>query len=214
MAPVLDELARAVIDGDGEAVASLVHRALSEGLQASRIINEGLIAGMNTVGERFKQGEFFIPEVMMSARSMHDGLAIVKPLLTRSESSSAGTIVICTVKGDVHDIGKNLVAMMLEGGGFRVVDLGTDVPPEKVVAAVREHSPEILAMSTLLTTTRGRIPETIRALEAAGVRDRVKVMVGGAPVTQAFADRAGADGFAPDAALAVDKARQLLGRTR
>ena len=212
MATVLEELAQSVIDGDGELVAALVRRALSEGLAPSKIINEGLIAGMNTVGERFRNGEFFIPEVMMSARSMHGGLAIVKPLLSKSDEKGKGTIVICTVKGDVHDIGKNLVAMMLEGGGFKVVDLGTDVAPEKVAAAVKEHSPQILAMSTLLTTTLNRIPETIKALEAAGVRDTVKVMVGGAPVTQAFADRSGADGYAPDAAQAVGLARKLLGR--
>jgi 5-methyltetrahydrofolate--homocysteine methyltransferase len=211
LASVLEELAQSVIDGDGELVAALVRRALSENVPPPRIINEGLIAGMNVVGERFKNGEFFIPEVLMSARSMHGGLAIVKPLLSRSDEKGKGTIVICTVKGDVHDIGKNLVAMMLEGGGFKVVDLGTDVPPERVVSAVREHSPDILAMSTLLTTTLPRIAETIRALEAAGVRGRVKVMVGGAPVTQAFAERAGADGYAPDAALAVELARKLLG---
>ena len=211
MATLLDEMAQAVIDGDGEQVTALVRKALSDGTAPQKIINDGLIAGMNIVGERFKNGEFFIPEVMMSARSMHNGLAIVKPLLSKSEQSSKGTIVICTVKGDVHDIGKNLVAMMLEGGGFRVIDLGTDVAPERVVAAVKEHSPQILAMSTLLTTTLNRIPEAIKALEAAGVRGNVKVMVGGAPVTQAFADRSGADGFAPDAALAVDRARKLLG---
>jgi len=210
LASVLEEMGQAVIDGDGELVASLVRRALSEKVEPARIINEGLIAGMNVVGERFKNGEFFIPEVLMSARSMHSGLAIVKPLLSASEERSRGTIVICTVKGDVHDIGKNLVAMMLEGAGFRIIDLGTDAAPEKVVAAVREHRPQILAMSSLLTTTIQRMPETIKALEAAGLRGGVKVMVGGAPVTQAFADRAGADGFAPDAALAVELARKLL----
>jgi corrinoid protein of di/trimethylamine methyltransferase len=212
LASVLEELGQAVIDGDGELVASLVRRALSEDLAPARIINEGLIAGMNVVGERFKNGEFFIPEVLMSARSMHSGLAIVKPLLGKGEQGGRGTIVICTVKGDVHDIGKNLVAMMLEGAGFRIIDLGTDAPPEKVVAAVREHRPGILAMSSLLTTTLQRMPETIKALEEAGLRAGVKVMVGGAPVTQAFADKAGADGFAPDAALAVELARKLLGR--
>ncbi len=210
MAAVLEELAQAVIDGDGEQVAALVRRALSDDVAPSRIINEGLIAGMNTVGERFRNGEFFIPEVMMSARSMHGGLAIVRPLLSRSDERGRGTIVICTVKGDVHDIGKNLVAMMLEGGGFRVVDLGTDAAPERVVAAVREHSPQILAMSTLLTTTLQRIPETIRALEAAGVRRNVRVMIGGAPVTQNYADKIGADGYAADAASAVDVAKRLI----
>ena len=208
---LLDDIAQAVIDGDGEKVEALVRQALSEGQQAPRIINDGLIAGMNTVGKRFREGEFFIPEVMMSARAMHGGLALVKPLLTRSEQLSRGTIVICTVKGDVHDIGKNLVSMMLEGAGFRVVDLGTDIAPERLVEAVKEHSPQIVAMSTLLTTTLHRIPEAVKALEAAGLRGNVKVMVGGAPVTQAFADKAGADGYAPDAALAVEKAKELLG---
>jgi 5-methyltetrahydrofolate--homocysteine methyltransferase len=211
MAMLLGDIAQAVIEGDGERVAELVRRALSEGLAASGIINDGLIAGMNIVGERFKEGEFFIPEVMMSARAMHGGLALVKPLLTRKEESSKGTIIICTVTGDVHDIGKNLVSMMLEGAGFRVLDLGTDVASEKLVQAVREHSPQMVALSTLLTTTLHRIPEAVKALEAAGLRGGVKVMVGGAPVTQAFAEKAGADGYAPDAALAVDKARKLLG---
>jgi len=208
---LLEDIEQAVIDGDGEKVEQLVRLALSEGLPASRVINEGLIAGMNTVGRRFKEGEYFIPEVMMSARAMHAGLALVKPLLTMSEQLSRGTIVICTVKGDVHDIGKNLVSMMLEGAGFRVVDIGTDVAPEKLVEAVRANSPQIVAISTLLTTTLHRIPEALKALEAAGLRGNVKVMVGGAPVTQAFADKAGADGYAPDAALAVDRAKELLG---
>jgi len=208
---LLEDIEQAVIEGDGEKVEQLVRLALSEGLPASRVINEGLIAGMNTVGRRFKEGEYFIPEVMMSARAMHAGLALVKPLLTMSEQLSRGTIVICTVKGDVHDIGKNLVSMMLEGAGFRVVDIGTDVAPEKLVEAVRANSPQIVAISTLLTTTLHRIPEALKALEAAGLRGNVKVMVGGAPVTQAFADKAGADGYAPDAALAVDRAKELLG---
>jgi 5-methyltetrahydrofolate--homocysteine methyltransferase len=208
---LLEDIAQAVIEGDGEKVELLVRQALSEGVAASLIINDGLIAGMNTVGRRFKDGEFFIPEVMMSARAMHGGLAVVRPLLTRSEQGSRGTIIICTVKGDVHDIGKNLVSMMLEGAGFRVMDLGTDVPPEKLVEAVREHSPQMVAMSTLLTTTLHRIPEAVKAIEAAGLRGKVKIIVGGAPVTRAFADKAGADGYAPDAALAVDKARELLG---
>ena len=208
---LLEDIEQAVIEGDGEKVEQLVRLALSEGLPASRVINEGLIAGMYTVGRRFKEGEYFIPEVLMSARAMHAGLALVKPLLTMSEQLSRGTIVICTVKGDVHDIGKNLVSMMLEGAGFRVVDIGTDVAPEKLVEAVRANSPQIVAISTLLTTTLHRIPEALKALEAAGLRGNVKVMVGGAPVTQAFADKAGADGYAPDAALAVDRAKELLG---
>jgi len=207
----LEEISQAVIDGDGELVESLVRKSLGEGLAPSKIINDGLIAGMNIVGDRFKSGDFFIPEVMMSARAMHSGLGIVKPLLSKSEEGKHGTIVICTVKGDVHDIGKNLVSMMLEGAGFRVVDLGTDVSPERILAAVREHEPQILAMSTLLTTTLPRVPEAIKALEAAGLRSKVKVMIGGAPVTQSFAQKAGADAYAPDAALAVDTAKKLLG---
>jgi 5-methyltetrahydrofolate--homocysteine methyltransferase len=207
----LEEISQAVIDGDGELVESLVRKALGDKFAPSKIINDGLIAGMNIVGDRFKSGDFFIPEVMMSARAMHSGLGIVKPLLSKSEESRRGTIIICTVKGDVHDIGKNLVSMMLEGAGFRVVDLGTDVAPEKILAAVREHEPQILAMSTLLTTTLPRVPEAIKALEAAGLRSKVKVMIGGAPVTQAFAQKAGADAYAPDAALAVDTAKRLLG---
>ena len=208
---LLEELASAVIEGDGEKVTALVRKGLEEGVPPTRIIEGGLIAGMNVVGARFKDGEFFIPEVLMSARAMHSGLAIVRPLLTSTEERSRGTIVICTVKGDVHDIGKNLVSMMLEGAGFKVVDLGTDVSPERLVQAVREHQPQVVAMSTLLTTTLPRLPEAIRALEAAGLRQKVKVMVGGAPVTRAFAEKAGADGYAPDATLAVDKAKQLLG---
>jgi len=207
-----EELARAVIDGDAERVVELVREMVAGGAPPAEIINNGLIAGMNVVGERFKMGEFFIPEVMMSARAMHAGLELVRPLLAKGEEGGRGTVVICTVKGDVHDIGKNLVAMMLEGAGFRVVDLGTDVSPERMVEAVRSHNADVLALSTLLTTTLHRIPEAIRALEAAGLRGRVRVMVGGAPVTQAFADRAGADGYAPDAALAVDKARELVGK--
>ena len=206
----LGDISQAVIDGDGELVESLVRKALGEGLAPSNIINDGLIAGMNIVGERFKNGDFFIPEVMMSARAMHSGLGIVKPLLSKSEERKHCTIVICTVKGDVHDIGKYLVSMMLEGAGFKVIDLGTDVAPDRMVAAVREHEPQILAMSTLLTTTLARIPETIKALEATGLRGKLKIMVGGAPVTKAFAEKAGADGYAPDAANAVDVAKRLL----
>ncbi|MGQ9583480.1 MAG: corrinoid protein [Thermoplasmatota archaeon] len=206
------ELAEAVVQGDADRVRELVRGMLARGASPSALISDGLVAGMSIVGERFKCGEFFIPEVMMSARAMHAGLELLRPLLTRSEEGGRGTVVICTVKGDVHDIGKNLVAMMLEGAGFRVVDLGTDVAPERMVEAVRREEADILALSTLLTTTLQRIPEAIRALEAAGLRQRVRVMVGGAPVTQSFADKVGADGYAPDAALAADRARELIGK--
>jgi 5-methyltetrahydrofolate--homocysteine methyltransferase len=166
---------------------------------------------MNEVGRRFKNNEFYVPEVLIAARAMHAAMDVLKPLLAASDVQPVGTVVIGTVKGDLHDIGKNLVAMMLEGGGFNVIDLGVDVSPEKFLQAVREHKPNIVGLSALLTTTMPAMKTTIEALKEAGVRDQVKVIIGGAPVTQRFADEIGADGYAPDAASAVDVARQLLG---
>jgi 5-methyltetrahydrofolate--homocysteine methyltransferase len=173
------------------------------------IVNEGLIVGMDEVGRRFKANEFYVPEVLIAARAMHAGMDIVKPLLAESGVKPRGTVVIGTVQGDLHDIGKNLVAMMLEGGGWEVVDLQVDVAADTFVNSVNEQSPNVLAMSALLTTTMPGMKDTIDALSAAGVRDKVKVMIGGAPVTQAFADEIGADGYAPDAASAVDLANEL-----
>ena len=207
----LQGLAEAVIRGDREAVSSLTQAAVSEGVSAEQIINEGLIAGMAVVGDKFKKNEFYVPEVLIAARAMHAGMDIIKPLLAESGVQPRGTIAIGTVKGDLHDIGKNLVAMMMEGGGFEVLDLEVDVAPEKFVEAVKDKGAQVVDLSALLTTTMPSMKDTIEALKEAGVRDSVKVMIGGAPVTQNYADEIGADGYAPDAASAVDKANELLG---
>ncbi|MEN6400322.1 MAG: corrinoid protein [Armatimonadia bacterium] len=207
----LQGIAEAVIRGDREAVANLTKAAVDEGTSAEQIINDGLIAGMGVVGAKFKANEFYVPEVLIAARAMHAGMDIIKPLLAASGVQPRGTIAIGTVKGDLHDIGKNLVAMMLEGGGYEVLDLEVDVAPEKFVDAVKSQGAQIVALSALLTTTMPSMKDTIESLKEAGVRDQVKVMIGGAPVTQNYADEIGADGYSPDAASAVDKAAELLG---
>lgn len=206
----LQGIAEAVIRGDREAVGGMTQAAVAEGVSAEQIINEGLIAGMSVVGDKFKKNEFYVPEVLIAARAMHAGMDIIKPLLAESGVQPRGTIAIGTVKGDLHDIGKNLVAMMMEGGGFEVLDLEVDVAPEKFVEAVKEKGAQIVALSALLTTTMPSMKDTIEALKEAGVRDQVKVVIGGAPVTQNYADEIGADGYSPDAASAVDKANELL----
>jgi len=207
----LQGIAEAVIRGDRDSVGSMTQAAVDEGVSAEQIINEGLIAGMGVVGTKFKANEFYVPEVLIAARAMHAGMNIIKPLLAASGVQPRGTIAIGTVKGDLHDIGKNLVAMMMEGGGFEVLDLEVDVAPEKFVAAVKDSGAQIIALSALLTTTMPSMKDTIEALKEAGVRDQVKVMIGGAPVTQNYSDEVGADGYSPDAASAVDKANELLG---
>jgi len=207
----LQAIAEAVIRGDRDAVGSMTQAAVDEGVSAEQIINDGLIAGMGVVGTKFKANEFYVPEVLIAARAMHAGMNIIKPLLAESGVQPRGTIAIGTVKGDLHDIGKNLVAMMMEGGGFEVLDLEVDVAPEKFVAAVKDSGAQIVALSALLTTTMPSMKDTIEALKEAGVRDQVKVMIGGAPVTQNYSDEIGADGYSPDAASAVDKANELLG---
>lgn len=186
-------------------------RALAEGVPAPQIISQYLIPAMTEVGDRFKREEFYVPEMLIAARAMQRGLTVLKPLLVEGEFQPVGKVVAGTVEGDLHDIGKNLVCMMLEGAGFVITDLGVDVGPEKFVAAVREHEPNIVAMSALLTTTMPAMQSTIEALIDAGLRGRVRVMVGGAPVTEAYADQIGVDGYAPDAGAAVRKAKQLLG---
>ena len=209
---ILQELADALAAGNANKVKELTEKALAEGISAGQIIKEGLIPGMAAVGERFKKNEIYVPEVLIAARAMQAGLSIVKPLLTEAEAAERlGVVCIGTVKGDLHDIGKNLVAMMLEGAGFEVIDLGVDVAPEKFVQAVKEHNADFVALSALLTTTMVNMKETIQALTDAGLRDSVKVLVGGAPVTQAFADDIGADGYAPDSGTAVDVAKKLIG---
>ena len=207
----LKALAEAIISGNQEEARRLTQQALDEGVPAEQVLNEGLIAGMQVVGEKFKRNEFYVPEVLIAARAMKAAMELLRPLLAQSNAATRGTVVIGTVRGDLHDIGKNLVAMMLEGGGFRVVDLGVDVAPEKFAEAVQAENAQIVGLSALLTTTMPAMKDTIEALEQAGVRDKVKVIIGGAPVTQEYADEIGADGYAPDAASAVDKAKELLG---
>jgi 5-methyltetrahydrofolate--homocysteine methyltransferase len=210
MADILQEMASNLYNGEEDKVAALVQQALDQGMEPGDVLAGGLIAGMDEVGKDFKAGDLFVPEVLIAARAMHAGMNILRPLLAEGESLSAGKYVIGTVKGDLHDIGKNLVKMMLEGAGFETVDLGTDAEPSDFVTAVREHQPNLLGMSALLTTTMVNMKATIEALEEAGLRESVKIMVGGAPVTKAFAEEIGADAYAPDAASAVDVARELV----
>jgi 5-methyltetrahydrofolate--homocysteine methyltransferase len=199
-----------VVDGQADAVANGVKAALAAGVEANVILNEALIAAMDDVGCQFEEGELFVPEMLVSARAMQAGLSLLKPHLAVSDTKSSGKVAIGTVKGDLHDIGKNLVAMMLEGAGFEIIDLGVDVAPEAFVEAVKNGA-QIIGMSALLTTTMNNMKATIEALKAAGLRDQVKVMIGGAPVTEDFAKSIGADAFAPDASSATRVARQLLG---
>ena len=207
---ILEQIVSNLYRGEDDVVADLVQQALDEGRAPAEILNGGLIAGMDEVGKDFKNGELFVPEVLIAARAMHAGMNVLRPLLAESDVPSAGKYVIGTVQGDLHDIGKNLVRMMLEGAGFETIDLGTDVRPDDFVAAVQEHQPQLLGMSALLTTTMPGMKVTIEALQEAGLRDVVKIMVGGAPVTAAFAEQIGADAYAPDAATAVDVARGLV----
>jgi 5-methyltetrahydrofolate--homocysteine methyltransferase len=210
MSAILQQIADDLYDGKNTEVAELTQQALDTGLTAAEILNGGLVAGMDRVGADFKNGDLFVPEVLIAARAMHAGMDILRPLLAESDVPSAGKVVLGTVAGDLHDIGKNLVAMMLEGGGFDVVDLGIDITPEKFVEAVKTEQPNLVGLSALLTTTMPSIEKTLDALRAAGVRDSVKVMIGGAPVTQEYTDKIGADGYAADAASAVDLARSLM----
>lgn len=210
MSEVLSRLAQAVIEGDKGATPGLTQQALDEGLQPELILNEGLMPGMSHVGEAFRSGDMFVPEVLLAARAMQASMDLLRPLLVASDAKMAGKIVIGTVKGDLHDIGKNLVAMMCEGAGFEITDLGRDVDPSRFVEAVKDEGAEIVAMSALLTTTMRSMEQTIQALTEAGLRDQVKVMIGGAPVTQEFADKIGADGYAPNAAAAADLAKNLV----
>ncbi len=205
-----EELATALINGKAPVVKELTSKAVEAGETPQDILNKGLVAGMNVVGTRFKNNEFYVPEVLIAARAMHAGMDIIKPLLAESGVEPIAKAVIGTVQGDLHDIGKNLVAMMLEGAGFEVIDLGVDVKPEAFVDTVKTQDVKVVCLSALLTTTMPSMKDTIKALNEAGLRDSVKVMIGGAPVTQNYADEIGADGYSPDAASAVDKAKELL----
>ena len=205
----LEGMAQALEKGDRDTVVKLVREALDEGTSAEEILNKGLIVGMDSVGRKFKANEVYVPEVLIAARAMAGGMEILEPILAKAGVKPRGKVVIGTVKQDLHDIGKNLVGMMLKGGGFQVVDAGVDVDPEKFVSAAKEAGADIIALSALLTTTMPNMKSVIDALKAAGVN--VKVMIGGAPITQGFADEIGADGYAADAASAVDLARGMVG---
>jgi 5-methyltetrahydrofolate--homocysteine methyltransferase len=200
----------AVMEGNAQGAATHVQAALDADVAPGEILNQGCIAAMGEVGRLFEEGEMFVPEMLIAARAMQAGMNILKPHLAEGEITSAGKVVIGTVAGDLHDIGKNLVGMMMEGAGFEIVDLGTDVSADAFVGAVKEHNPDLIGMSALLTTTMPSMTATVEALTEAGLRDQVKVLIGGAPVTQTFADEIGADGFAPDASSATRKAKELL----
>lgn len=212
MAPY-EELQESVIAGDNELVKEIVRTLIEKGNDPLEIISDGFMPGMSVVGHKMKTGEMFIPEVLMSAQAMGGGMELLKPLITGEKLSDLyiGKVVIGTVHGDLHNIGKKIVSMILETGGFIVVDAGVDVPTDRFIEVVKQEKPNILGISSLLTTTMPRMREVIEALKSSNLRDKVRVMVGGAPVTQDFADSIGADGYAPDAVLALDKAKQLLG---
>ncbi len=210
---IFEQIADEVQKGNSDSVEELIKKALSQDISAEDILNNGLVAGMDIVSEKFKNNEIFIPEVLISAKSMYSGLGIIKPLLAESNVKSKGKVVIGTVKGDLHDIGKNIVAMLLQGAGFDVVDLGADVPKEKFLEFVKKERADIVGMSALLTTTMIYMKETIEMLKNAGLRENVKVIIGGAPVTESYAVQIDADGYAPDAASGVDLAKRLLGET-
>jgi 5-methyltetrahydrofolate--homocysteine methyltransferase len=205
-------LSKAILKGDLEAIKGLAQQALDTGASPQEVLNQGLMAGMDEVGKKFKTTEMFIPEVLRSAKAMHLGLDVLRPLLAAGQTLGRGKVVIGTVKGDLHDLGKNLVAMMLEGAGFEVVDLGIDRPPEAFVTAIKEHKPDIVGMSALLTTTMPNMALTIKAITEAGLRDKVKIMAGGAPVTQEFVDKIGGDGYGSSAPVAVDVAKALINK--
>ncbi|MDD3818743.1 MAG: corrinoid protein [Actinomycetota bacterium] len=204
------DLADAIIKGDNVASKEITQKLLEQGINPVEVLNEGLIAGMDVVGKRFKANEMYIPEVLIAARAMHAAMDILKPLLAKSDVPSRGTILIGTVEGDLHDIGKNLVIMMLEGAGFTVIDLGIDVPTEKFVEEVKKNKAQILGLSALLTTTMPVMKDVIEAVRADDEIENTRIMVGGAPLTQDYADSIGADGYAPDASSAVDLAKELL----
>jgi 5-methyltetrahydrofolate--homocysteine methyltransferase len=211
MSEVLEQLATAVIEGNVGVMTGLTEEALDEDTSAQEILNDGLMVGMNHVGKEFKAGNMFVPEVLRSAKAMKESMKLLEPMLASGEAKATGKVLIGTVKGDLHDIGKNLVGMMCEGAGFEVQDLGTDVEPDQFLEAIKSFEPDIVGMSALLTTTMRAMGDTVKAIEEAGLRDQVKVMVGGAPVTQRFADDIGADGYAANAASASDLAKKFVG---
>jgi 5-methyltetrahydrofolate--homocysteine methyltransferase len=211
MSRIYERLSTAILEGDAEKAPRLVERGLSQGLVPKDILDNGLVPGMNEVGVRFKAGDMFVPEVLMSADAMQASLVVLRPELVASGARLIGKIVMGTVKGDLHDIGKNLVGMMCQGAGFEVIDVGFNVAPEKFIAAIKEHQPDVVGMSALLTTTMRAMAQTIKAIEEAGLRDQVKIMVGGAPVDAAFAERIGADGYGSNGPAGSDLAKAFVG---
>ena len=207
---ILEDIRKSVIEGDLPATQQQVNQAVAEAIPPETILKQGLIAAMSEVGRMFENGEFYVPEMLISARAMKGGLAILRPKLAAANIQAIGKVIIGTVQGDLHDIGKNLVGMMLEGAGFDVIDLGVDVSPRKFVEAVQEHHPNLIGCSALLTTTMPRMKDVVTALKAAGLRDSVKVMIGGAPITDKYAHDIGADAYTPDAASAAARAKQLM----
>jgi len=210
MDATIKNIFEAILAGEADTVKVNIQAALDAGLDPNQVLNEGMIAAMREVGQRFEAGDFFVPEMLISARAMQGGMALLKPHLAQGEVKSSGKVVIGTVKGDLHDIGKNLVALMLEGAGFEIKDLGTDVAAEDFIAALKAEKADILALSALLTTTMPSMAQTIEAVQAAGLRGQVKIIIGGAPVTEAYAKQVGADGYSPDASRAVGLAESLM----
>ena len=211
MSEILEQISTTIIEGELNEIIDLTEDALDDGISAEDILNKGLMTGMDYVGVEFKAGNMFVPEVLRSAKTMQNSMEILKPLLAEGGVPMVGRVVLGTVKGDLHDIGKNLVGMMCEGAGFEVEDIGKDIAPESFVEAVKKYEPDVLGMSALLTTTMRAMESTIKVLKEAGVRDKVKIMIGGAPVTQAFSDQIGADGYASNAAAAAELAKRLVG---
>jgi 5-methyltetrahydrofolate--homocysteine methyltransferase len=211
MEEVLQKLYNAVLEGDFDGVKTNVLAGLDAGLDPNVVLNEGMIAAMREVGARFEAGDYYVPEMLIAARAMQSGMTLLKPHLQKSDQKSNGRVLIGTVKGDLHDIGKNLVGLMLEGAGYEIIDLGVDVPAEEFVKKVIELKPDVVGMSALLTTTMQSMKTTLDALTAAGLRNNIKVIVGGAPVTDAFARQIEADGFSPDASRAVNLVNELIG---
>jgi 5-methyltetrahydrofolate--homocysteine methyltransferase len=211
MSRIYERLSTAVLEGDSDKTPKLVERGLQEGLAPKDILDNGLVVGMNEVGVRFKAGDMFVPEVLMSSDAMQAALVVLRPELVASGAKLIGKVLMGTVKGDLHDIGKNLVGMMCEGAGFEVIDLGFNVDPDKFVEATKEHKPDVIGMSALLTTTMRAMALTIRAIEEAGLRDQVKIMVGGAPVDAPFAERIGADGYGSNGPAGSDLAKKFVG---
>ena len=207
---LLEDMATALMAGKATDVKELVQKAIDENMEPGTILTEGLLSGMNVIGVKFKANEVYVPEVLIAARAMKAGMELLQPLLADAGVEPVGRVVLGTVKGDLHDIGKNLVRMMLQGGGFEVIDCGIDVSAEKFIESIKESGAKVLAMSALLTTTMPQMAEVVKSVKDSGIKD-IKTMIGGAPVTQAYADEIGADGYAPDAASAVDTAKELVG---